>query len=135
MNEENTFADSDDPEIRDLVRRIEAARRKGLIKDPPRSRKAVRSLEDLCRYVFKLAQLNGDYQMLVENDNIGDPKLFIRRREGLWALPDQATVNNFARGPDIGSPGSLWKAPYDIHFLAFPHRQARSTNDQSRQRL
>ncbi len=70
MNEANTFADSDDPEIRDLVRSIEAARRKGLIKDPPRSRKAVRSLEDMCRYVFKLAQLDGDYQMLIENDKV-----------------------------------------------------------------
>jgi hypothetical protein len=67
--------------------------------------------------------------------NIGDPKLFIRRREGLWPLPDQATVINFARGPRHGSPGSLRKAFYDIHFLAFPHRQARSTNDQSLQRL
>jgi hypothetical protein len=70
MEEKNTFADSDDPEIRDLLRRIDAAKRKGLIKDPPRSRKAVRSLEDLCRYVFKLTHLSGTYQMLIEENRV-----------------------------------------------------------------
>ena len=53
-----------DPEQREIMLEIERDRKSGKLKDPPRRAADCHSLEDLCHYIFKLAHLDGSYQML-----------------------------------------------------------------------
>lgn len=66
MGPDDSFLDDDDPEIREVLQQIDREKREGRIKAPPRRPVDVKNLEDLCRYVFKLAHLDGDYQMRIE---------------------------------------------------------------------
>lgn len=52
-------------EIREAFEEVLQDRREGKHRPAPRAAKSCRSLEDLCRYVFKLAGLDGEYQMLM----------------------------------------------------------------------
>lgn len=69
-SEYDIFRDSDDPLVRELGEKIIEARAKGLIKDPPKRAGDIKSMEDLCLYVFKLMQFNGEYQFRIINDMV-----------------------------------------------------------------
>lgn len=53
------------PEIADAFEEVKQDRREGKPKPAPRTAEECRSLEDLCRYIFKLARLNGEHQTLL----------------------------------------------------------------------
>lgn len=58
------FYDGMDPEIREALLEIQADRKAGKLKAVPRKASDCHTVEDLCFYVFKLAQLDGSCQML-----------------------------------------------------------------------
>jgi hypothetical protein len=53
-----------DSEIREALLQLKGERRAGRLKAPPRKESDCHSLEDVCLYVFKSANLDGSYQML-----------------------------------------------------------------------
>ena len=64
------FDEVTDPELRELILQIQEDRRTGKIKEPPPMAAACHSMEDLCLYIFKLAHLDGSYQMLKTDTGI-----------------------------------------------------------------
>lgn len=58
------FYEGMDPEIREALLQIQEDRKSGKLKTPPGKAADCRSLEDLCLYIFKLAHLDGSYQIL-----------------------------------------------------------------------
>jgi hypothetical protein len=59
------FHDVMSSEIRKAFEEVLQDRREGKHRPAPRDAKSCHSLEDLCRYVFKVARLDGEYQMLM----------------------------------------------------------------------
>jgi hypothetical protein len=61
----HTFHNLMTPEIGEAFKEVMQDRREGKPKPAPRTAKECHSLEELCRYVFKLARLNGEHQTLL----------------------------------------------------------------------
>lgn len=59
------FYDGMDHEMRKALESILEDEKKGSLPRPPRRAQDCRNVEDLCRYIFKLAKLDGDHQMLI----------------------------------------------------------------------
>jgi hypothetical protein len=53
------------PELKQAFEEVQKERKEGGSKAPPSTERSCTSLDDLCRYIFKLVGLNGDYQMLM----------------------------------------------------------------------
>jgi hypothetical protein len=53
-----------DPEIREALLQVQEDRSTGKLKPAPEKATDCHLMEDLCLYVFRLAQLDGSYQML-----------------------------------------------------------------------
>src|SRR5439155_24650076 len=64
------FYEGIDPEIRDALSPVQGDRKAGKLKAPPRRAADCHSLEDLCRLVFKLARLDGSFQLLKTGSGI-----------------------------------------------------------------
>ena len=65
-----SFYERMDPDIREALLQVHKDRKEGKLRTPPRNPAACRSLEDLARFVFKLAHLDGDHQMLTEDGKL-----------------------------------------------------------------
>ena len=64
------FQDLMSPEIKQAFEEIQKEKREGSYKSPPKTAEDCHSMEDLARYVFKLARLDGEYQMLIAGPSL-----------------------------------------------------------------
>ena len=65
-----TFYEGMDREMEEAIREVQADRKAGRIKDPPRHLSDCKTLEDLCLYIFERVHLIGTHQMLKSDTGI-----------------------------------------------------------------